>query len=193
MSRTYSIQFCWQILTVKIIILTMIRFLDVTGILNPQYSPETTLSLHQFNTNLLKLTREVKTLLHASWSRTNWQNRRHYELSEPACRIQRSLKLRIARLLSSYSYMAFSHEVYAYDSERRGEELLFRDILKWVDYQLDGKKGRPSPPEKLTTFTEKRIRVSGRSQQSQVSELELLTFLSNITSRGGLPLGSKIR
>lgn len=44
----------------------MIRFLDVTGILNPQYSPETTLSLHQFNTNLRKLTREVKTLLHAS-------------------------------------------------------------------------------------------------------------------------------
>lgn len=106
----------------------MIRFLDVTGILNPQDSPETTLSLDQFNTNLRKLTREVKTLLHASWSRTNWQNRRHYELSEPACRIQRSLKLRIARLLSSYSYMAFSHEVYAYDSERRGEELLFRDL-----------------------------------------------------------------
>lgn len=95
----------------------MIRFLDVTGILNPQGSPATTLSLHQFNTNLPKLTREVKTLLHASRSRTNWQNRRHYELSEPACRIQRPLKLRIARLLSSYGYMAFSHEVYANGSK----------------------------------------------------------------------------
>ena len=171
----------------------MIRFLDVTGILNPQKSTATTLSLHQFNTNLRKLTRKVKTLLHASRSRTNWQNRRHYELSEPACRIQRSLKLRIARLLSSYGYMAFSHEVYTYGSERCEEELLFRYILRWVEYQLDGRKGRPSPPERLTTLTEKRVRVSGRSQQSQVSELELLTFLSNITSRGGLPLGSKIR
>lgn len=98
----------------------MIRFLDVTGILNPQKSTATTLSLHQFNTNLRKLTRKVKTLLHASRSRTNWQNRRHYERSEPACRIQRSLKLRIARLLSSYGYMAFSHEVYTYGSERCG-------------------------------------------------------------------------
>lgn len=44
----------------------MIRFLDVTGIVNLQDSPATTLPLHQFNTNLRKLTREVKSLLHAS-------------------------------------------------------------------------------------------------------------------------------
>lgn len=185
-------QFCWQILKVKIIILTMIRFLDVTGILNPQDPPAATLSLHHFNTNL----REVKTLLRASRSRQNWQDRRHYDLSEPAW-IQRSLKLGIARLLSSYGYMAFSHEIYTYDSEseakRNVENFCFETSLKWVDYLMDGKKGHLSPPERLTTFTEKRIRVSGRSQQSLVSELELLTCLSNITSRGGLPLGSKIR
>lgn len=174
----------------------MIRFVDVTGILNPQII---TISWFCVCCKIMELTSTNpprRAVFRAYFERHFELNRRHYEYTEPA----------VATLLSVYStlicaavsiwnllgYIANILERNLY------EEIVwhfFSPFLKqWADCLLVGKRRYQNPRGRLITSTDEQTKVDGTSLvKVKATRFARRIYWWNTPSQGGRRLGSKTR